>query len=97
MKVQLLLHPNRRTPDGIAMVKQIAHSLGIIRTAEGAASISADVDPNTFKTLFKTPPDESLFSDPANSQPLPVPESLRSHVQSITVAPRHIYMKKPTN
>jgi len=96
MKLQLLLHPDRRSPDAIAEVRKVAQSLGITPTTEGAATISADVDPNTFQTLFGMPPDENLFSDPVKSLPLPVPESLRSHVQSISVAPIHIYMKKPT-
>jgi hypothetical protein len=96
MKLQLLLHPHRRSPEAIATVKKISQSLGILPTAEGAATISADVDPSTFQSLFGTPPDESLFSDPASSPPLLIPESLRSHVQSISVAPHHIYMNKPT-
>jgi hypothetical protein len=95
LRLQLLLHPDRRTPEAVAAVKQILGSLGIVPTAAGAATISAEVDANTFQTLFGESPDESRFADPAKSKALPIPEPLKNYVQSITVAPRHIYMNKP--
>ena len=79
------------------MVKKIAQGLGIVPTAEGTASISAETDAATFQSLFGTAPDDGLFANPATSPTLPVPEPLREHVESISVAPRHVYMNRPAN
>jgi hypothetical protein len=95
MKLQFLVHPQHRSPEAIARVKQIAQSLGIVPTAEGAATISAEADPATFQSLFGIAPDEKLFANPATNQTLPVPDPLKDYVQSISVAPRHVYMNKP--
>ena len=95
MKLQLLVHPHHRSPEAIATVKQIAQRLGIVPTAEGAATISAEADAATFQALFGTSPDEKLFANPVTNQTLPVPDPLKDYVQSISVAPRHIYMNKP--
>lgn len=97
MKLQLLVHAQYRNPEAIATVKEIAQRLGMVPTTQGAATISADADAATFQSLFGVPPDESLFTNPANSQTLPVPDLLQDYVQSISVAPRHIYMNKPAN
>lgn len=95
MKLQLLLHPDRRKPEAIALAKQIAATLGILPTAEGATTISAAVSPEIFESLFGKPPDPKEYADPVKNEPLPVPQPLRDLVQSITVAPGHVYMEKP--
>ena len=95
MKLQLLVRPQYRSPEGIAAVKAKAQTLGIIPTAQGAATISAEADADTFQSLFGTPPNESLFNNPSTSPTLPVPEPLKEHVESVSVAPRHVYMNKP--
>jgi hypothetical protein len=95
MKLQLLLHPHQRTPDGIASAKRLSSSLGIHPTAEGAATISAEVDEDTFQSLFKTPPEGSSSGTSATKESLAVPDELKDYVQSISVAPHHLYMKGP--
>jgi len=102
IKLQILLRKERRTPEGITMVKEIAASLGIKPTTSGAASISGEIDPKAFEVLFGTraeqvgarPPSGSDYGSPggAVSSALRIPEPLQNHVENITVAPPHIRM-----
>ncbi len=105
IKLQILLRKAWRTPEGLAAVKKIAESLGITPTASGAASVSAEIDPQAFESLFgqkareagPRPPGRWDFGSPggAVSGPLGVPELLREYVESITVAPPHTRMDGP--
>jgi hypothetical protein len=95
MKLQLLLHPHQRNCDAVATTKKISTSLGIHPTAEGAATISADVDEDTFQSLFGIPPEENSSNTSAAKESLSVPDPLKEYVQSISVAPHHLYMKGP--
>jgi hypothetical protein len=100
VKVQLLLRKESRNREGIATVKKIATSLGIKPTASGTAAVSGELTPEAFETLFaqevrevaSRPPGGSDFGSPGGtaSASLVVPEQLREHVESITVAPVHI-------
>lgn len=95
MKLQVLLHPQQRNPSGVENAKRILQSLGIRPTAAGAASISAEVDAEKFQSVFGIPPPESLPADAVSAQSLSVPEQLKDYVESISIAPRHIYMNSP--
>jgi hypothetical protein len=95
MKLQLLMHPHCRNDEAIAAAKNISQSLGISPTAEGGATVSAEVDLDTFQSLFGKPPTEPSGPESVSDESLPVPEPLREYVQSISVAPRHIYMSGP--
>ena len=97
MKIQVLLHPQQRNPSGVENAKQILQSLGIRPTAAGAASISAEADPEKFQSIFGIPPPENLPPDAVSGPSLSVPEPLKDYVESISIAPRHIYMnnRKP--
>ncbi len=95
MKLQLLLHPHQRNRDAIATTKKISTSLGIHPTAEGVATISAEVDENTFQSLFGIPPEENSSDISAAKESLSVPDPLKEYVQSIAVAPPHLYMQGP--
>jgi len=91
VKLQLLLLPESRTPDGIQEVKRALASLGVATTGQGSVTISAEVNLDQF---------ERLFGLAATDQELPnkdlvVPSALQHHVQSISVAPQHIYMNEP--
>ena len=92
MKLQVLLHPQLRNPSGVENAKQILQSLGIHPTAAGAASISAEVDNEAFRSVFGIPPPEDSSAGVVSNETLPVPESLKDYVASISIAPRHIYM-----
>lgn len=102
IKLQLLLRKDRRTPEGLSAVREIAASLGIVPTASGAASVSGEIAPRDFESLFgetprevaPRPPGRDDFGSPGGfeSGPLRVPERLRDYVESITVAPPHVRM-----
>ena len=83
-KVQILLREPWRNKEGVAVVRKIAESLGIEPTASGVATVSGRIGRGAF---------ESLFGMGAETAPaLPIPELLREYVESITIAPPHIYM-----
>ncbi|MGO9454346.1 MAG: hypothetical protein ACLQDV_25355 [Candidatus Binataceae bacterium] len=102
IKLQLLLNPKWRTPEGIAQVKRVAQSLGITPTVTGAASISAEMESGPFEKLFVTKATPIAARKPTatdfgtsggfTSAGLAVPETLSEFVQSVTVAPPHIRM-----
>jgi hypothetical protein len=92
VKLQVLLHSQHRNPDGLAKVKQASAALGIRPTAQGEATISADVDEHTYKAIFGEEPATQDTSFERGS--LPIPESLKEYVQSISIAPTHIYMDR---
>jgi hypothetical protein len=106
IKLQILLHKAWRTPQGIDTVKKIAESLGIKPTASGAATLSGEIEPQAFESLFirtvkgvrPPPPGKRDFGVPAGagSGLLAIPEPLREYVESITVAPPYILMKSPS-
>lgn len=105
IKLQILLHKAWRTPQGIDMVKKIAVSLGIKPTVSGAATVSGEIEPRAFESLFvrkvkgvRPPPGKRDFGVPggADSGLLAIPEPLREYVESITVAPPYILMKSPS-
>lgn len=96
VKLQFLLRKESRTSEGIAAVKRIAMSLGIVPTASGVATVSAEMQDEAFESLFAQklqdvgprPPAGTDFGSPGGSAsgPLEVPERLREHVASVSVA-----------
>ena len=91
MKLQILLRKDKRTPEGVAAVRRILESLGITPSASGSATVSATVESGRLETIFgQTGPVAQFQTDT-----LPIPESLKEYVESISVAPRHIYMEPP--
>ena len=103
MKLSLLLRPEARTPQGVAAAAAALSALGARVTASGAASVSADIDEATFRTVFgrdATPVAPRArgardFGAPGGftvDGELAVPETLRDWVESIDVpgpATRH--------
>jgi hypothetical protein len=106
IKLQILLRKAWRTPQGIDTVKNIAKSLGIKPTASGVATLSCEIEPQAFESLFvrnvrgarPRPSGErdSGLLGAADSGLLAVPEPLREYVESITVAPPYTLMKRPS-
>jgi hypothetical protein len=92
MKLQMLLHPHHRNSEGIAKAKRISETLGIRPTAEGQASISADVDEEKYTSLFGAEAPIQPPAGPMAAESLTVPEPLQEYVQSISIAPPHLYM-----
>jgi hypothetical protein len=89
IKLQILLRAECRTPQGIGDAKRALSSLGIASTGHGDATISAEIDAEDFEKLFG-----SAATAPRSwNENLAVPSALRSHVQSISVAPPHLYMQ----
>jgi hypothetical protein len=87
VRLQVLLRPAWRTDERRARVAATLQALGCDVTGSGAASISARVPPEAFRTLFGTAPpdpDEALAG-----RPLTVPAALADSVAAITVAPQH--------
>ena len=83
-------------------MREIAQALGMKPTSSGAASVSAEMEPAAFESLFgqkapETPsrtPSTGAFAAPGGfvSHDLPVPETLQPLVESITVAPPYIHL-----
>ncbi len=100
IKIQILLREDWRSPAGVKKVQEVAGTLGMKPTSSGLATLSAEMEPRVFESLFKQkvgevsscPPGKGDFGSPggAVSGALQVPESLREWVENITVAPPHI-------
>jgi len=101
INLQILLRNEHRSPADIEKVREIAQALGMKPTSSGAASVSAEMEPLTFESMFgqkapETPsrmPSRGEFGAPGGSvsDVLPVPEILQPLVESITVAPPYIH------
>jgi hypothetical protein len=97
INLQILLCKEWRSPAGVKRVQEIAETLGMKPTSSGAATLSAEIDPKVFASLFgerveqvpSRPPGKTDFGSPggAVSGVLQVPKSLKEWVESITVAP----------
>jgi hypothetical protein len=96
-KIQILLRKEWRSRAGIEKVQQAAQSLGMKATTAGIATLSAEMEPGVFESVFgqkakpvpARPPGKNDFGSPGGevSGELQVPEFLREWVESITVAP----------
>ena len=80
IKLQMLL---AKGADAEAL-RKAAEGLGIRITSMGAASAVGEIEAGKFA---------ELFGAGAESRDLEVPGALRPFVQSMGVAPRHIYLK----
>jgi len=102
IKLQILLRQPWRNSEGVERVRGVASALGIKPTAEGRATISAEVGEQAFKAMFHTPAKPIPAQPPGGSDygrsggyisgDLPIPEPLKEYIESITVAPSHIRM-----
>jgi hypothetical protein len=91
IKLQLLLRGPYRDPHGVERVCRAAAAAGLTVTGAGRVTVSAEVSPEAFATLFG-PPAAAKDAAPSPSMELPVPRELSEFVESITVAPRHVRM-----
>jgi hypothetical protein len=95
VKVQILLRKPCRTPEGREATKKILSSLGLTVTGEGLVTISADAEPKVIQRVFGvTLPSAEPLSD---SNKLPIPVLLKTYVESITIAPPHLFFDQPSN
>ena len=86
MQLQLLLKEEFRHPDGIRAASEAAAAVGIRPVASGYATLSGDIAPETFQTVF---PGEL----PESGALLTVPASLKHCIESISMPPPHILLK----
>jgi hypothetical protein len=86
-KLQILLRKEWRKPATIADVRKLAGKLGITITASGTATLSGDMTAEAFESLFGQPAKDAAGE-------LPVPDPLKPYVESISIAPRHIFMDR---
>ena len=96
IKLQILLRQPWRTSEGIEQVRDLIKSMGIKPTTEGRTTVSAEITKDAFETIFKTPVQKAAAQPPGSrdfgksgghvSGDLPIPESLKKYVESITVA-----------
>ena len=103
VKLQLLLHREWRTADGIEEVRKILDSLGITLTASGLATISADIEAERFESVFGVKATRIAARGPGaedfgtsgghQSVDLAVPAQLEKYVASISAAPPHSYLQ----
>ena len=85
LRLQILLRKPYRNPEGVEKTRAALKSLGMEPTTSGAASLAATVDEKTAESVFG--------SSPQSGEVLPISSSLAEYVESISVAPRHIYME----
>src|SRR5437762_7731502 len=88
-KLQILLKREMRNAQSISEARDLLGSLGITVTSYGAASISADVTPELFESLF------GRRSNDEETGAVPIPQALERFVESITIAPPHLYLERP--
>jgi len=102
-KLQILLRKEYRKPEGIAAVNQIVSGLGIRPTGTGFASLSGEISQQAFESMFssseRTGSPQPMTTEPGSAgsseyRELPVPEALKDYVESITVAPPHVYFNQ---
>jgi len=99
-----LLRREWRTSEGIEEVRKILTSIGLKPTASGAATISAEAEPERFESLFGVKATEIAPRGPGgtdfgasgghDSPELAVPAQLAQYVQSISAAPPHTYFER---
>ena len=87
-RLQLLLDPHARGAADKAALKAELGKLGIEISGEGAATLSARISEADFARLF-APADLPAAEDAE----LPIPDSLRGRVTTITVAPPHLHLE----
>src|SRR5512142_2224861 len=92
VRLQLLLRKEWRTREGVAAVLRELRALDMRPTGSGAATVSAEVGARAFERRFGSLSAVVRFE----TDTLETPPSLRDCVESITVAPRHTYMRKRT-
>ena len=90
VRLQLLLRKEWRTREGVAAVLRELRALDMRPTGSGAATVSAEVGVRAFERRFGSLSAVVRFE----TDTLETPPSLRDCVESITVAPRHTYMRK---
>ncbi len=90
VRLQLLLRKEWRTREGVAAVRRALRALDIRPTGSGAATVSAEVGARAFERRFGPLSAVVRFE----KDTLETPPALRDCVESITVAPRHTYMRK---
>jgi hypothetical protein len=96
IKIQVLLRGPWRTAEGVERARALMAELGMKPTAEGRATISAEMSRDEFATLFQRSVEEIAPQAPSDrdfgrsgghvSGELQVPEPLREYVENITVA-----------
>jgi hypothetical protein len=104
IKLQILLRREWRTPQGVETVQGLLRSLGLMPTAGGLATISADIEPEKLEEIFGVTATETAPQPPGGrefgrsggniSPELKVPAALSDYVESISAAPGHIYLQK---
>jgi hypothetical protein len=95
VRLQVLLKTAWRNEIGYAAVTRVLKELGIVPTASGAASLSVRLSPATFAKVFKVATsDLEAQASSGDESVLPVPPPLREFVESITIAPQHLYLRE---
>lgn len=87
VRLQVLLQPAWRTEGQRARVVAALQAFGLTVTASGAASLSARMSPQAFRTLFGAAPPDA--GEASADRLLRVPAALADSVATITVAPQH--------
>jgi hypothetical protein len=97
-----LLRQPWRTVEGIKRVRELAASLGIKPTAEGLATLSAEMSLEDFAAVFEREPQKVKSRPPKDKDfgrtggyicgELPIPQLLLEYVDSITIASPYLRM-----
>ena len=90
LRLQILLRKEWRTPEGVAAVRKALQAIDAQATGSGAATVSAVMEADAFERRFGPVPSVARLE----TDTLEVPRPLRPYVESISVAPRHTYMRK---
>ena len=99
--LQILVREGYRTGDAMARVAQQLRDIGLDVTASGRATLSARASADTFARLFgRGAPTAPLANEAegraaADDMALRLPPALHEAIESITIAPKPIYMHRP--
>jgi hypothetical protein len=97
VRLQFLLKPQWRNPEGIRKVCDVLQAHGLRSTASGRVTVSARASPAVVQRLFgdvETNPQGPSIDD-KRSGALPVPADLETYIENVSVAPRHVQMDSP--
>lgn len=106
VKLQLLMHPERRSQEDVMQASAAAQALGLQITSTGAATLSAEIDATRVQELFGVEPvalperarsafdfgAPPGFGTQGDAQP-EVPPALRAWVAAVSLAPAYTRMR----
>jgi hypothetical protein len=97
--LQILLKKEHRTPSALQSARVALQKVGLHPVSSGAASLTVDATPETLASLFGSTPAATEARHAAEkgvpASEFSVPPELAEFVESISIAPKHLYFQRP--